>query len=97
MSLCSTMARRLALVVPSELRPTNPMANTISRVRAKSQSVEGCADAFSEVCMCQEMGTAKDLCEHNGTTTGTVGTEAIAFDESEGLYYQPRACEVSER
>ena len=35
--------------------------------------------------------------QHNGTTTGTGGPEAIASDEFDGQYYQPRACKVLER
>ena len=85
----STMIRQLALLVLKQLRPTNPMANTISRVRANSWSVEGCADASSKVWMCREMGTgssllAKDLSEHNGTMTVTVSTESIASNKSDG-------------
>ena len=83
------MARRLALVVPRKLPPINPMANTISRVRAKSRGFEGWADDFLEVWMCQEMGAgsflvSKDLREQGGTTTGNVGTEAISSDEFDG-------------
>ena len=83
------MTQRLELVVPRQLCPTNPMANTISRVHTKSQGFKGWAEASSEVWMCREMGTGsflvlKDFCEQNGTATGTVGTEPIASDKFDG-------------